>query len=156
MQEKTLCETWYLCQGKGKTHNQDTGAAAWIRRLYVHDPPTHTYSILPLFPLYSGYHREVLNVGHFLPPDRQSAPCSQPLSSHFTRSTRWTPHKLLFFPHKLFRLSTAKRLGLWKAAAAGEVTHKQIPVSTQTYTQMQAHMFAIKFCSLTMTSTEYQ
>lgn len=39
----------------------------------------------PVSPLSSGYHREVSH------SDSQSARCSQPLSSHFTRSPRWKP-----------------------------------------------------------------
>lgn len=48
------------------------------------------------FPFYLGYHRGVFNARHFVPPDTQSAPCSQSLSSHFTRSTRWKPRKWLY------------------------------------------------------------
>lgn len=63
----------------------------WRLNLRRTHPKTHT-PFLPVLPLYSGYHREVLNARHrFLPPDKQSTPCSQPLSSHFTRSTRWKP-----------------------------------------------------------------
>lgn len=66
-------------------------------RLHVHDSPPNTHTRYSPS-LFGGYHRKVLNVRHFLPPDRQSAPCSQPLSSHFTRSTRWKPRELLYFP----------------------------------------------------------
>lgn len=55
----------------------------------------HTYSLIWLS--IRGI-TEWFNVRHFLPPVRQSAPCSQSLSSHFTRSTRWKPRELPYSP----------------------------------------------------------
>lgn len=89
---KTFSSTLkHLCRERNN-HNQDTAE----RTQYPPSPPA-------LF----GVSQRGSHVRLFLPPDGQSAPCSQPLSSHFTRSTRWKPRELLFF--RPFRLSAAER-----------------------------------------------
>lgn len=96
-------------------------------------PDQHTLCSLPLFLSSIRGIAETLSMrGIFFRRGRQSAPCSQALSSHFTRSTRWKPRKLLYFPPiGPFRRGAAEERtpGLWMATTAGEMTHGQIPVN---------------------------
>lgn len=103
----------------------------------VHVSSPHT--ILPLFILYSGYQREVLNVRHFLPSDGQSSPCLQPLSSHFTHSTRWKPRKLSS-PISPFASNTAAtpRIVYGNDSRGGD-TQTNTWQHTQTFVSLQLH-----------------
>lgn len=77
------------------------------RSLHVHDP-TNTLT-LSSSPLFGVSQRRSQCEAFFFRRGRQSAPCSQALSSHFTRSTRWNPRELLYFPIGPFCLGSCRR-----------------------------------------------
>lgn len=135
LRKKLLHETSELRQGKIKNHNQDTGAAEWT--LTVH---THRHTILPLFPLYSGYHRGFSMWGIFFRRTDKALPVRSRLAATSHAAQGGSPASCSILPLALPPQHRGETAELWMVMTAGEVTCKQ-----NTWQHTRKHLCICKY-----------